>query len=123
MDIRILESHVQQTTGTQPVNALKDESFGKLVNEVEDYAILILDRSGNVSSWNKGAEKIKGYTAGEILGKSFKLFYPAEDIESGLPDILLEQATLKGKVTHEGWRVKKNGYRFWGSVTITAIHD
>jgi PAS domain S-box-containing protein len=102
---------------------LSEESFEKMISEVEDYAILLLDVFGNVISWNKGAEKIKGYTADEIIGKSYKLFYPKEDVERGLPDMLLQLAAEQGRGNHEGWRVKKNGLRFWGSVTITALHD
>jgi PAS domain S-box-containing protein len=102
---------------------LAEERFEQMIFEVDDYAILLLDVSGIVVSWNKGAQRIKGYSADEIIGKSYKLFYPSEDLASGLPDLLLEQAREKGKVTHEGWRVKKNGYRFWGSITITALHS
>ncbi|WP_331963191.1 PAS domain S-box protein [Ohtaekwangia sp.] len=93
-----------------------------MIAEVEDYAIIVLDKAGIISSWNRGAENIKGYRAEEIIGKSFRIFYPVEDQETKLPDILLEQARTVGKATHEGWRVKKNGARFWGNITITAIH-
>jgi len=113
----------QAATGKVQVTALAGEKFEAMISEVEDYAIFLLDTSGNVVSWNKGAEKIKGYKADEIIGKNFRLFYPAEDIEKGLPDRLMEEARVKGKVTHEGWRVRNNGYRFWGNVTITALHD
>jgi len=102
---------------------LTDHKFQTIISEVEDYAIILLNRDGTIASWNKGAEKIKGYTSEEIIGKSYKLFYPKEDIESGLPEILLEQARDQGKVNYEGWRVKKNGYRFWGSISIHAIHN
>jgi PAS domain S-box-containing protein len=94
-----------------------------VINEVEDYAIILLDISGIVVSWNKGAEKIKGYTAEEIIGKTFRLFYPKEDNDRDLPGTLLNQAKETGKAVHEGWRVAKNGTRFWGSITITAIHN
>lgn len=94
-----------------------------VINEVEDYAIILLDISGIVVSWNKGAEKIKGYTAEEIIGKTFRLFYPKEDNDRNLPGTLLNQAKETGKAVHEGWRVKKDGTRFWGSITITAVHS
>lgn len=100
-----------------------EEKFEKMISEVEDYAIFLLDPKGIILSWNKGAEKIKGYTAREIIGKSYQLFYPAEDLERKLPQKLLEEARTNGKVVHEGWRVKKDGHRFWGNITITAIHD
>jgi PAS domain S-box-containing protein len=103
--------------------ALAEEKFEKMISEVEDYAIFLLDSNGTILSWNKGAEKIKGYKASEIIGKSYQLFYPAEDLANKLPQTLLEEARKNGKVVHEGWRVKKDGHRFWGNITITAIHD
>lgn len=102
---------------------LADERFERMISEVQDYAILLLDLSGNIISWNKGAETIKGYKAHEIIGKNFRLFYPGEDIQRGLPSLLLEQAIAHGKVVDEGWRLKKSGHRFWGNVTITALHS
>ena len=101
---------------------LSEERFDRMISEVEDYVIILLDPNGIISTWNKGAEKIKGYSAGEIIGKSFKVFYPVEDIQKELPDQLLSRATQEGKASHEGWRVKKDGSRFWASVTITALH-
>src|SRR5688500_8078986 len=77
---------------------LAEENFEKLISEVEDYAIFLLDAKGIVLSWNKGAEKIKGYTAEEIIGKSYQLFYPSEDLERKLPQMLLEEARKNGKV-------------------------
>lgn len=95
----------------------------RMVEEIEDYAILLLDREGNIENWNKGAERIKGYKASEIIGKSYKLFYSPEDRADGLPDRLLAQAVKNGKAQHEGWRVKADGSKFWANVLITAIHD
>lgn len=100
-----------------------EERYHKMIAEVEDYAIILLDRSGNIQNWNKGAENIKGYTAAEIKGRNFRIFYTAEDRENQLPEKLLKQAEEKGKATHEGWRIKKDGTRFWGSIVITALHD
>ena len=102
---------------------LADLRFERLISEVDDYAILLLDLRGHVLSWNKGAERIKGYTADEIIGKSFKLFYPQDDIQNGLPELILKEAYSQGKATHEGWRIKKSGHRFWGSTTMTALHN
>ncbi|WP_243732213.1 ATP-binding protein [Pedobacter duraquae] len=100
--------------------------FSKLLHmleEVEDYAILFLDREGNIENWNKGAEHIKGYLATEIIGKNFTVFYSAADQKKGLPQKLMSAALERGKAKHEGWRIKKDGSRFWGSVTVTAVHD
>jgi PAS domain S-box-containing protein len=100
-----------------------EQRFDRMIAEVEDYAIILLDSNGIITTWNKGAENIKGYSAREIIGRSYKIFYPPEDIINNLPDLLLAEAFQKGKANHEGWRVKKNGSRFWGSITITALHD
>ena len=98
-------------------------SLDSLFGEVEDYAIFMLDVKGTILSWNRGAQKIKGYSATEIIGKNYRIFYTAEDKESKLSDRLLADAREHGKTSYEGWRVKKDGTRFWGSVTITALHD
>ena len=94
-----------------------------MIEEIDDYAILLLDEKGNVMNWNKGAEKIKGYKAEEIIGKNFHLFYVNDDREKKLPEKLIAQATLNGKATDEGWRMRKDGTQFWGSILITAVHD
>ena len=88
-----------------------------------DFAILALDVSGTIESWNTGAERLKGYTAAEAIGRSFSMFYTEEDRHSGLPLALLETARLRGRVTDTGWRLRKDGTRFWGDVVITALHD
>ena len=101
-----------------------DESiYHKMVEEVEDYAILMLDKNGIIVNWNKGAEKIKGYKDGEIIGRHFRIFYTQEDQDARLPETLVKKAKHQGKAIHEGWRVRKNGTTFWGSIVITAIHD
>jgi PAS domain S-box-containing protein len=109
----------ESATGVTP----KEWLYYKMIDEVEDYAILMLDRDGHVVNWNKGAEKIKGYTEKEILSKHFRIFYPPQDQENHLPEMLLKQGATYGKATHEGWRVRKDGTRFWGSIVITAIHN
>ncbi|MCX2452221.1 ATP-binding protein [Pedobacter sp. PLR] len=95
----------------------------KMLGEIEDYAILFLDQYGCVGSWNKGAEKIKGYTAEEIVGLDFRLFYTEEARANKIPDQLLEEAILNGKAHHRGWRVRKDGGQFWAHVTITTVYD
>ena len=94
-----------------------------LVDTVTDYAIFVLDASGHVRSWNPGAERLKGYSENEIVGKHFSIFYPEQDVESGKPAWELDVATKTGRVEDEGWRVRKDGSRFWANVVITALHD
>ena len=101
----------------------KELQHQRMISEVEDYAILLMDKDGVIQNWNKGAEKIKGYSANEIIGKNFRLFYRQEDRDKKLPESLLEEAILKGRAQHEGWRLRKNGSSFWGNVVITALHD
>jgi PAS domain S-box-containing protein len=101
----------------------QEELYFRMINEVEDYAILRLSPEGIIENWNTGAEKIKGYAAGEIIGKHFRIFYSAEDQESHLPETLIHKAFEEGKAAHEGWRVRKDKSRFWGSILITALHD
>src|SRR5437763_303636 len=99
------------------------DQFRLLVETVRDYAIFLLDRDGNVVSWNAGAERIKGYAADEIIGKHFSVFYPATDARRGKPDYELRIAADEGRYEEEGWRVRKDGSLFWASVVITALRD
>ncbi|GAA3589858.1 hypothetical protein GCM10022419_085470 [Nonomuraea rosea] len=94
-----------------------------LVQSIRDYAIFMLDPRGHIVSWNAGAERIKGYTADEIIGSHFSVFYPPEDASAGKPDKELEIASAAGRWEEEGWRVRKDGTRFWASVVITALYD
>lgn len=94
-----------------------------LVEGVTDHAIYMLDPDGRVASWNKGAERMKGYRAEEIIGKHFSCFYPAEDVEQGKPELALKVATKEDHYEEEGWRVRKDGTRFFAQVTITALID
>ena len=100
-----------------------EERFHLLVDSVQDYAIFMLDPTGHVASWNLGAERIKGYRASEIIGRSFEAFYPPEDRESRKPARELEQALREGRAEDEGWRVRKDGSKFWANVVITALRD
>ena len=100
-----------------------EERYLRMTNEVEDYAIILLSKEGYIENWNKGAEKIKGYPAEEIIGKHFRLFYIHTDQQQGLAERLIEEATQKGKSTYEGLRVRKDGSTFWGYTVITALHD
>jgi PAS domain S-box-containing protein len=101
-----------------------EERFRLLVEKVKDYAIFALDTEGKVASWNIGAERIKGYRPEEIIGKHFSVFYPPEDIAAGKPENELQVATAEGRFEDVGgWRVRKDGSRFFANVVISAIHD
>ncbi len=95
----------------------------KMIDEIQDYAIILMDTDGTILTWNKGAETIKGYKADEIIGQNFNIFYLPKDRQEGLPGKLLEMAVKEGRAKHVGRRVRKDGTIFWGSILITAIHD
>jgi len=97
------------------------ELYRLLVESVKDYAIFALDPNGYVVSWNPGAQRFKGYTAPEIIGKHFSVFYPPEDLAARKPQIELEIAADVGRLEDEGWRVRKDGTQFWANVVITAL--
>jgi len=103
--------------------AVSGDPFRLLVQSIVDYAIYMLDPSGIVTSWNAGAERIKGFQTHEIVGKHFSTFYTDEDRKAGVPDKVLETARREGRFEGEGWRVRKDGSRFWASVVIDAIKD
>ncbi len=102
---------------------LSEEGFRLLVERVKDYAIFMLDPHGHVVSWNAGAERIKGYRPEEIIGQHFSSFYPAEAVARGWPAEELRRAEAEGRFEDEGWRVRKDGSRFWANVVITALRD
>jgi PAS domain S-box-containing protein len=95
----------------------------RMIAEIQDYAIVLLDVDGTILTWNKGVEQIKGYKEHEIIGQNFNIFYMPRDRQEGLPQKLLELATREGRAKHVGRRVRKDGSVFWGSILITAIHD
>jgi PAS domain S-box-containing protein len=109
----------------QPLNKKQrlEQLHRKMIEEVADYAIILLDLDGTILSWNKGVEQIKGYTADEIIGQNFRIFYLPRDREEMLPEKLLELASREGRAKHIGRRVRKDGKTFWGSIVITALHD
>jgi PAS domain S-box-containing protein len=113
------------TDRTRAEQALREseERLRLLIQDVREYAIFQLDLRGNIVSWNAGAERLKGYRAGEIIGKHFSIFYPEEDAQQGKPGHKLVEATQNGQSMDEGWRVRKDGTRFWASVVITALRD
>src|ERR1700688_1173576 len=99
------------------------ERYRLLIDAVTDYAIFMLTPSGHVATWNKGAQKIKGYSSDEIVGRHFSVFYTDDDVAEGKPDKEIAIAVSQGRVEDEGWRVRRDGSRFWASVIITAVYD
>ncbi len=95
----------------------------KMIEEIRDYAIILLDIDGTILTWNKGAEAIKGYKEQEIVGQNFRIFYMPRDREEKLPEKLIDLAIKEGRARHIGRRVRKDGTIFWGSILITALHD
>jgi PAS domain S-box-containing protein len=100
-----------------------EERFRLLVESVKDYAIFMLDTDGQIVSWNFGAERISGYRRSEIVGKHVSVFYPAEDVRAGKPELGLKIAVAEGRFEGEGWRIRKDGSRFWANVVITPVRD
>ncbi len=100
-----------------------EERLRLMIEGVEDYAIFMLDPSGKVATWNKGAERNKLYKADEIIGKHFSIFYPQSDLQSGKPAFMLKEASEKGRSEDEGWRLRKDGTPLWANVIMTAVRD
>ena len=99
------------------------DPFRRLVEGVQDYAILLLDKSGHILSWNAGAQQLKGYSAGEIVGRHISTFYTEEAKARKWPDQELQLAQAQGRFEDEGWRVRKDGTLFWANIIITALKD
>ena len=102
---------------------LEARQFRLLVEQVQDYAIFMMDPEGRIITWNAGAQRIKGYTAAEIIGRHYSTFFLPEDVASGKPQRILATAARDGKAEQEGWRVRKDGSRFWVNALVTAMHD
>jgi PAS domain S-box-containing protein len=119
------EGSVTEGTAGEAPARLEDgeERFRLLVESVRDYAIFMLDPTGHVVTWNVGAERLKGYRADEIIGNHFSVFYPQDDIAMKKPEMELEIASRVGRFEDEGWRLRKDGSRFWANVVITALRD
>ncbi len=114
------DGNTQNPTELGQLNA---ETYRLLVESVKDYAIILIDPQGKVCSWNEGAHRIKGYGASEILGKHLSVFYTPDDVRSGKPERDLSSAAKEGRFEDEGWRVRKDGSRFWANVVITALYN
>src|SRR5579872_4247822 len=112
---RIAEAHLP--------SASDSALYQRLVESVQDYAIFALDKEGYIRSWNAGAQRFKGYTAEEAIGKHFSIFYPRELVAEGFPEFELRTAANTGRFKDEGWRLRKDGSRFWANVVITALRD
>jgi len=123
----MLEQRVEERTRqlTEAITRLRDSErrFRLFVEGVTDYAIFMLDTEGLITNWNAGAARIKGYRADEIIGQHFSVFYSLKDQEDGLPHYMLTTATRDGRVEAEGWRIRKDGSRFWANVVIDAVRD
>src|SRR6267143_1004773 len=100
-----------------------EERLRLMIESVQDYAIFMLDREGRVATWNRGAQHIKGYSAQEIVGQHFSRFYPPDEISAGKPERELEVASSKGRFEEEGWRIRKDGSRFWANVVLSATRN
>jgi len=123
-DLRHLNETLEQRAGERTRELMETERrFRLLVESVTDYAIYMLDPAGNVVNWNPGAQRIKGYAREEVLGQHFSRFYTDEDRSLEIPARALQTAATSGKYETEGWRVRKDGSRFWASVVVNAIHD
>ena len=120
-DLTMPQSKAETTE--RELQAAPDAQFRLLVEAVQDYAIFVLDPAGNVKTWNAGARRIKQYTASEIIGKHFSIFYPEEEKRNGKPQWELEVAQKEGRFEDEGWRIRKDGSRFWANVIITALRE
>jgi PAS domain S-box-containing protein len=112
---------MKKMTGSEP--GIKDQTYRLLVDAVIDYAIFLLDPDGRVSSWNTGAQHLKGYTPGEIIGQTFSIFFTEEDRRLGRPEAILKSAQQEGRFESEGWRVRKDGTRFWALAVLDAVRD
>jgi PAS domain S-box-containing protein len=111
------------TSSASFTGAMDEARFRLLVDAVEEYAIYMLDPAGRVATWNAGARRIKGYEAADIIGRPFSIFYIPEDVGAGKPERELAHAVEHGSRRDEGWRVRKDGTRFWANVVLTAVFD
>ncbi len=120
---RALRAELAEHARHEEIVRENEERFRLIVEGVKDYAIFMLDRDGNIATWNAGAQAIKGYTAADVIGTHFSRFYTPEDLARGWPAHELEVARAEGRFEDEGWRVRKDGSRFWANVIITALYD
>ena len=115
------KSENAKSANAKPANS--EERFRLLLESIKDYSIVMLDPEGLVTTWNKGAERITGYRSDEIVGRHFSRFYPQVDVAEGKPEHELAVAAGEGRCEDEGWRVRKDGTRFWAEVVVTPIYN
>ena len=118
-----LRAQIAERQQAEDALRASEESFRLMIDGVRDYAIFMLDPFGRVTSWNKGAERMSGYTTGEILGRHFSIFYPEDGVHKGIPHELMKQAAAHGRAEMEGVRVRKDGSQFWANVVLSAVRD
>lgn len=118
-----LQDVEEKLAATEKLLKSSQDTYASLLGEIQDYAIITLDLQGNIVNWNKGAEHIKGYTAKEVVGKNFRIFYTPAAQADNTPEKILAAAARNGRVQHDDYRVRKDGTLFWGSVTMTALHN
>jgi PAS domain S-box-containing protein len=121
--IAVMVAELRASDERLELAARAEERIRTMVDAVQDYAIMRLDPRGNIASWNRGAERIFGYPAPEVLGRHFSMFYPPEDVAAAKPEKEVAKASEEGRMEDEGWRVRRDGARFWANTVITALHD
>jgi two-component system sensor kinase FixL len=119
----VIQRNIRAVQSSKEALQGSEDRFRQLVERITDYEIFMLDPSGHIISWNIGAERNKGYSPDEVIGKHHSIFFTGEDVEHGLPEMELKIAGDKGRFENEGWRVRKDGSLFWASVVITALRD
>ncbi|MGL5196907.1 MAG: PAS domain S-box protein, partial [Chroococcales cyanobacterium] len=117
------ESPIAYSPNLQRHQQQNDQLFRAFVEEIRDYAIFLLDSTGRIASWNRGAQRLLGYSSAEIIGNHFSCFYPEEDIATGKPQQELQLVATAGQCEDEGWRRRRNGRRFWANITLSALQD
>ncbi|HXC62437.1 MAG TPA: PAS domain S-box protein, partial [Nitrospiria bacterium] len=122
-----MKNNAMESEPTRPSRPMlvkdHEQQLSLMIASVKDYAIFMLNPEGRIMSWNTGAEKIKGYTENEIIGKHFSIFYPSEEIQAGKPERELKTALAEGRFEEEGWRLRKDGSLFWANVVITPVYN